>query len=51
MFRAVTQRPGPTPADRERASELVHAYGFDTLAYFALRDDKSYFFSRDGAGR
>jgi lysyl-tRNA synthetase class 2 len=48
VFRAVTQRSGPTSADRERARELVHAYGFDTLAYFALRDDKSYFFSRDG---
>ena len=27
---------------------LVHTYGWDTLAYFALRDDKSFFFSRDG---
>ena len=28
----------------------MHAYGGDTLAYFALRDDKSYFFSSDGRG-
>jgi lysyl-tRNA synthetase, class II len=48
VFRAVTARSAPSPADRERARELVHAYGSDTLAYFALRDDKSYFFSRDG---
>jgi lysyl-tRNA synthetase, class II len=48
VFRAVTKRSGPTAADRERASALVHAYGSDTLAYFALRTDKSYFFSRDG---
>ena len=26
----------------------MHAYGWDTLAYFALRDDKSFFFSSDG---
>ena len=26
----------------------MHTYGWDTLAYFALRDDKSFFFSRDG---
>jgi lysylphosphatidylglycerol synthetase-like protein (DUF2156 family) len=26
----------------------VHTYGWDTLAYFALRADKSFFFSRDG---
>jgi hypothetical protein len=32
----------------ERAHRLVHAYGSDTLAYFALRDDKRYFFSSDG---
>jgi lysylphosphatidylglycerol synthetase-like protein (DUF2156 family) len=48
IFRAVALRSGPTAADRQHASELVHAYGTDTLAYFALRDDKSYFFSRDG---
>ena len=29
-------------------SRLVHTYGSDTLAYFALRDDKSFFFSSDG---
>jgi lysyl-tRNA synthetase, class II len=48
VFRAVAARAAPSAADRERARELVHAYGSDTLAYFALRDDKSYFFSRDG---
>jgi lysylphosphatidylglycerol synthetase-like protein (DUF2156 family) len=34
--------------DRERATELVHAHGTDSLAYFALRRDKSYFFSPSG---
>ena len=49
VFRAVARREEPTERDRERARELVRAYGWDTLAYFALRDDKSYFFSSDGA--
>ena len=40
-------RAGPDE-DRERADALVHAYGSDTLAYFALRDDKSFFFASDG---
>ena len=26
----------------------MRGYGSDTLAYFALRDDKSFFFSSDG---
>jgi len=32
---------------RERAHALVESFGFDTLAPFALRSDKSYFFSED----
>src|SRR5262249_30254999 len=35
--------------ERERAHELVTRYGVDTIAPFALRSDKSYFFSDDGA--
>jgi lysyl-tRNA synthetase class 2 len=41
--------PTPSPeehrADRERARALVTANGGDTLAYFALRDDKQWFFT------
>jgi lysyl-tRNA synthetase, class II len=48
VFRAVAQRSATTGADRTRAEDLVHRYGSDSLAYFALRDDKSYFFSSDG---
>ena len=48
IFRPIVDRRGPTPADRERARALVSQYGSDTLAYFALREDKSYFFSSDG---
>ena len=33
--------------DRERAHALVARYGADTIAPFALRADKSYFFSED----
>ena len=40
-------RPAPR-ADWDEAERLVHTYGWDTLAYFALRDDKSFFFSSDG---
>jgi lysylphosphatidylglycerol synthetase-like protein (DUF2156 family) len=48
VFRAVAQRAAAPGTDRPRAEDLVHRYGSDTLAYFALRDDKSYFFSSDG---
>ncbi|MEU7871692.1 phosphatidylglycerol lysyltransferase domain-containing protein [Dactylosporangium sp. NPDC049140] len=34
-------------ADRERARQIVAAHGGDTLGYFALRADKSWFFSGD----
>ncbi len=48
IFRAVALRSAPTNGDRERASELVHKYGSGTLDYFALRTDKSYFFTQRG---
>jgi lysyl-tRNA synthetase class 2 len=32
-------------ADRRRAAEIVRRYGGDTLTYFALRDDKQWFFT------
>jgi lysyl-tRNA synthetase, class II len=38
----------PGSEERERAMELVQAHGRDSLAYFALRRDKSYFFSPSG---
>jgi lysyl-tRNA synthetase class 2 len=42
-------RAEPTDADEHaRATELVQASGSDSLAYFALRRDKSYFFSPSG---
>jgi lysyl-tRNA synthetase len=48
VSRPFVQRHGVTADERERAARLVHQYGWDTLAYFALRDDKSLFFSSDG---
>jgi lysyl-tRNA synthetase, class II len=48
VFRAVRPGARPTEADRRKAEELVRAYGSDTLDYFALREDKSWFFSSDG---
>jgi lysylphosphatidylglycerol synthetase-like protein (DUF2156 family) len=47
-FRAVVDHAGPTGDDRRRARDLVRRWGSDTLAPFALRTDKSYFFASDG---
>jgi lysyl-tRNA synthetase, class II len=40
-------RPGATPLDRSDARRLVELQGQDSLAWFALRRDKSYFFDAD----
>lgn len=48
FFRPVLEGYVSHPDERERAHEIVHEWGTDTLAYFVLRDDKNYFFSRDG---
>ncbi|MCU1688116.1 MAG: lysS, partial [Jatrophihabitantaceae bacterium] len=48
LFRPLTARAPHTEDDWSQARRLVRAYGSDTLAYFALRDDKSFFFSADG---
>ena len=47
LFRPFVARPR-THEDWDNANRLVHQYGSDTLAFFALRHDKSYFFSSDG---
>jgi lysyl-tRNA synthetase class 2 len=47
-FRAVRAGGAPAADECERARELVRAHGCGTLDYFALRPDKSYFFSRTG---
>ena len=48
LFRAIARREAPSDDDRAAARRLVRLYGSDTLDYFALRPDKSYFFSSDG---
>lgn len=48
LFRPLTTRNPHTETDWDHARRLVRLYGSDTLAYFALRDDKSFFFSSDG---
>jgi lysylphosphatidylglycerol synthetase-like protein (DUF2156 family) len=44
-LRSWRERDRPTPDERALVRELVQSHGHDTLAYFALRRDKSYFFS------
>jgi lysyl-tRNA synthetase, class II len=48
LFRPLRARAPHTESDWARARRLVQLYGSDTLAYFALRDDKSFFFGSDG---
>lgn len=46
--RPVVQRPSHSPDDWARARRLVEGWGGDTLAYFALRRDKSFFYGSGG---
>lgn len=48
LLRPFAQRQPPSETDRARARRIVKEWGSDTLAYFALRRDKSWFFSADG---
>jgi|GEM_PF-22073 Lysyl-tRNA synthetase (class II) len=48
IFRPLVSRDPHRQEEWDHATRLVHDYGWDTLAYFALRDDKSFFFSSDG---
>ncbi len=47
-LRPAAGRVRQTAADRARAHEVVAEYGRDSLASFALRRDKSFFFSPSG---
>jgi len=44
-LRSWREREQPTTHERALARKLVEGHGRDTLSYFALRQDKSYFFS------
>ena len=50
LFRPIVTRPQQDEGESawEHAKRLVGQYGTDTLAYFALRDDKTFFFASDG---
>jgi lysyl-tRNA synthetase len=48
LLRPLASRHSHTPRDWEHARRLVAHHGWDTLAPFALRPDKSWFFSADG---
>ena len=47
-LRPYRDRVRDVPAERRRAEELVRLHGGDSLSYFALRRDKSTFFSASG---
>jgi len=44
-LRPLSQAVAQTVGERRVARTLVDAYGYDSLAFFSLRRDKSYFFS------
>jgi lysyl-tRNA synthetase class 2 len=48
LLRPSAARTGHTPAEHERAAGIVAAHAADSLAPFALRDDKSFHFARGG---
>ncbi len=48
LFRPVVEGVNSSESDRRMAREVVRKWGSDSLAYFALRNDKSYFFSESG---
>lgn len=49
LIRPVLARHRPSPAERDRAWEMVKAYGHTSLARLALLDDKLYYFSPGGS--
>jgi len=44
VFRPYREQEGVSPAEREKARNIVENYGSDSLAYFNLRSDKQNFF-------
>ncbi len=48
IFRPVAAVFIPDTEERDRVVNLVHKYGKSTISYFALSEEKSYFFSDSG---
>lgn len=49
LARPMVQRRNATPEERKRAEEIVHAHGRNALAFCALFEDKSLWFSPGGS--
>ncbi|TMC23430.1 MAG: DUF2156 domain-containing protein [Chloroflexi bacterium] len=48
ILRPVTAALFPNAQEQQQASRLAHIYGSNSIAYFALTEDKSHFFSASG---
>ncbi len=48
IFRPVAATLLPDQEERRKVTELAHYYGTNSISYFALDNDKSYFFSSSG---
>jgi lysyl-tRNA synthetase class 2 len=48
LFRPIIAKPVEDRSAWDQAVEIVHLHSSDSLDYFALRDDKMFFFSSDG---
>lgn len=48
LLRPLIPRRGTTPDELARVSYLVRRYGSDSLSYFSLQDQRSYFFDPSG---
>jgi phosphatidylglycerol lysyltransferase len=48
IYRPVAAVLAPKTEERSRAARLTHQYGTNSISYFALGEDKSYFFSNSG---
>ncbi len=49
LIRPVLVRKGPSPEERQKAKEIVEAYGCTSLARMVLFDDKLYYISPGGS--
>ncbi|HEX4207097.1 MAG TPA: phosphatidylglycerol lysyltransferase domain-containing protein [Ktedonobacteraceae bacterium] len=48
LYRPIAAVLMPDIAERLRVAKLVHLHGTNSISYFAMDDDKSYFFSEEG---
>ena len=48
ILRPVTATLLPDEEEKQRVESLTHSYGTNSISYFSLDDDKTYFFSKSG---